>query len=39
MNEFTEWKENFNPDSYKSVISNSLIENSSMRLLYSQLVK
>ncbi len=33
-----EWSDNFNPDSYKSQISDILIENSSMRLLYSQLV-
>jgi hypothetical protein len=33
-----EWSDNFNPDTYKSQISDILIENSSMRLLYSQLV-
>jgi hypothetical protein len=33
-----EWSDNFNPDAYKSQISDILIENSSMRLLYSQLV-
>ena len=36
--EFTEWQTNFNPDSFKSEISDLLIENSSLRILYSQMV-
>ena len=36
--EFVQWLTTFNPDNYKSVISDLLIENSSMRLLYSQMV-
>jgi hypothetical protein len=36
--QFREFKTNFDSDSYKTVISDLLIENSSMRLLYSQIV-
>ncbi len=36
--EFIQWLTTFNPDNSKSVISDLLIENSSMRLLYSQMV-
>lgn len=36
--EFITWKENFNSDSNKQIISDLLIENSSMRLIYSKLV-
>lgn len=35
---YAQWEENFNPDNFKSAISDLLIENSAMRLLYSQLV-
>lgn len=35
---FAEWQNKFNPDEYKSIISDLLIQNSNMRLLYSQLV-
>lgn len=36
--QFNEFKNTFDSDSYKSVISDLLIDNSAMRLLYSQLV-
>lgn len=36
--EYSKWKENFNSDSNKKIISDLLIENSSMRLIYSKLV-
>ncbi len=36
--EFELWLRSFNPDDVKSAISDLLIDNSSMRLLYSQLV-
>jgi hypothetical protein len=37
-NEFSEWVKIFDVDSYKSIISDLLIENNEMRLLFSQLV-
>lgn len=36
--EFIEWKSKFSTEAQKSIISELLIQNSSMRLLYSQLV-
>lgn len=36
--EFTKWKESFNPDDFKATVSDLLIENSSMHLIYSKLV-
>lgn len=36
--EYEKWKENFNSETNKSIISDLLIENSSMRLIYSKLV-
>ncbi|CAF0746201.1 unnamed protein product [Brachionus calyciflorus] len=35
---YSEWENNFNMDNFKSAISDLLIENNTMRLLYSQLV-
>lgn len=37
--EFDEWSKSFNPDEVKSTISDLLIDNSAMRLIYSQLVR
>lgn len=37
--EFDDWVKNFNIDHYKSTISDLLIDNSAMRLIFSQLVK
>lgn len=37
-NDYDDWEACFNSDNYKSAISDLLIENSSLRLLYSQLV-
>lgn len=36
--DFIKWKENFNLDIFKSTMSELLIENSSMRIIYSKLV-
>jgi len=36
--EFEQWVASFNPDEFKSTISDLLIDNSAMRLIYSQLV-
>lgn len=36
--DFTKWKESFNIDDFKTTVSDLLIENSSMRLIYSKLV-
>lgn len=38
IEEFNSWASNFNTDNYKAQISDLLIENSAMRLIYSQLV-
>lgn len=37
-NEFLEWQANFNADLFKANISDLLIENSSLRVLYSKMV-
>lgn len=37
--EFVAWQGSFNPDTNKTTISDLLIENSSMRLIYSKLVR
>lgn len=36
--EFAKWQQSFEPDANKAAISDLLIENSSMRLIYSKLV-
>lgn len=37
-NDYSKWIEKFNPDEFKEEISNLLIENSSIRLIYSKIV-